>query len=76
MDGYILNIITTITAVGIGSISVYAGLRNKIDEAKDAAQDAKTDVAKLRTQINDFTRFCDERHRALDKRINKVKDRR
>lgn len=74
MDGIIWNIIATVGSVGIGSIGVYAGLRNKIDDAKDAAQDAKKGVGEVKTQITDFTRFCDERHKVLDKKIDKLEN--
>lgn len=74
MDGVIWNVIATVASVGIGSIGVYAGLRNKIDDAKDAAQDARKTAGEVKTQITDFTRFCDERHKVLDKRIDKIED--
>jgi hypothetical protein len=74
MDGFAVAIIANcaVTILSIGGAAWK--IRGVIDDARAAASKAGAAADKVNTQVIEFRKLCDERHRKIDDEIKRLRN--
>lgn len=74
MDGTLWGVIGTVITVVAANTGLYYGLGDKIDKVRKDVSNNAAKIAELETKDSDSTRFCDERHRSINERLQRLEN--